>query len=79
MKYLILAHGSQRDYDSSAGTDDAEVTGLPAPMLLTDARAPARLTGLGEPISLHEQDRALWKAGSIRRGVDPVTRRPGGP
>ncbi|WNV88016.1 DUF6596 domain-containing protein [Umezawaea sp. Da 62-37] len=54
--------------------DDGEATGLLALMLLTDARAPARLTGHGELVPLHEQDRTLWKAGPIRRGVDLVTR-----
>jgi RNA polymerase sigma factor (sigma-70 family) len=54
--------------------DDSEVTGLLALMLLTDARAPARLGEHGELVPLHEQDRALWKAEPIRRGVDLVTR-----
>jgi predicted RNA polymerase sigma factor len=53
---------------------DSEVTGLLALMLLTDARAPARLTKHGELVPLHEQDRTLWKAESIRRGVDLITR-----
>jgi predicted RNA polymerase sigma factor len=54
--------------------DDSEVTGLLALMLLTDARAPARLTQHGELAPMHEQDRALWKAESIRRGVGLITR-----
>jgi RNA polymerase sigma factor (sigma-70 family) len=53
---------------------DSEVTGLLALMLLTDARAPARVTERGELVPLHEQDRTLWKAGSIRRGVELITR-----
>lgn len=54
--------------------DDSEATGLLALMLLTDARAPARLTARGELVPLHDQDRTLWKAESIRRGVELVTR-----
>nr|WP_042185322.1 DUF6596 domain-containing protein [Kibdelosporangium sp. MJ126-NF4]CEL16700.1 RNA polymerase sigma-70 factor, ECF subfamily [Kibdelosporangium sp. MJ126-NF4]CTQ88949.1 RNA polymerase sigma-70 factor, ECF subfamily [Kibdelosporangium sp. MJ126-NF4] len=54
--------------------DDSEATGLLALMLLTDARAPARLSRHGELIPLHEQDRTLWKTESIRRGVDLITR-----
>ncbi|GAA3987727.1 sigma factor-like helix-turn-helix DNA-binding protein [Allokutzneria multivorans] len=54
--------------------EDGEVAGLLALMLLTDARAPARLNEHGELVPLHEQDRRLWKAESIRRGVDLITR-----
>ncbi|MEU8381202.1 DUF6596 domain-containing protein [Streptosporangium sp. NPDC048865] len=54
--------------------DDSEAAGLLALMLLTDARAPARLTAHGELVPLREQDRTLWKAESIRRGVDLITR-----
>jgi RNA polymerase sigma factor (sigma-70 family) len=53
--------------------DDQEVTGLLALMLLTDARAPARVNERGELVPLREQDRTRWKAGSIRRGVDLIT------
>lgn len=53
--------------------DDSEATGLLALMLLTDARSPARVTEHGELVPLHEQDRTLWKADSIRRGVQLVT------
>ena len=54
--------------------DDSEVTGLLALMLLTDARAPARATENGELVPMREQDRTRWKAESIRRGVDLITR-----
>jgi RNA polymerase sigma factor (sigma-70 family) len=54
--------------------EDGEVTGLLALMLLTDARAPARTTEHGDLIPMHEQDRTLWKAESIRHGVDLITR-----
>jgi RNA polymerase sigma factor (sigma-70 family) len=54
--------------------DDSEATGLLALMLLTDARAPARGSEHGELVPLREQDRTLWKAESIRRGVDLITR-----
>jgi predicted RNA polymerase sigma factor len=54
--------------------DDSEVTGLLALLLLTDARAPARVARHGELVPLREQDRTLWKAESIRRGVDLITR-----
>jgi RNA polymerase sigma factor (sigma-70 family) len=54
--------------------DDAEVTGLLALMLLTDARAPARTTEDGDLVPMHEQDRRRWKAASIRRGVELISR-----
>ncbi|WP_329062837.1 RNA polymerase sigma factor [Amycolatopsis sp. NBC_01480] len=54
--------------------DDGEVAGLLALMLLTDARAPARVGEHGELVPLREQDRTRWKAGPIRRGVDLITR-----
>ncbi|GAA1587263.1 sigma factor-like helix-turn-helix DNA-binding protein [Actinomadura kijaniata] len=63
--------------------DDGEVMGLLALMLLTDARAPARANARGELVPMREQDRSLWKAGPIRRGVELVggamTRGPVGP
>ncbi len=49
--------------------DDAEVAGLLALMLLTDARRPARTNPEGELIPLAEQDRALWDRGLIAEGV----------
>ena len=47
---------------------DAEVAGLLALMLLTDARRAARTGPSGELIPLAEQDRALWDAAADRRG-----------
>jgi RNA polymerase sigma factor (sigma-70 family) len=48
---------------------DAEVTGLLALMLLTDARRPARTGPGGEPIPMADQDRGRWDAGLIAEGV----------
>lgn len=53
--------------------DDAEVAGLLALMLLTDARGPARTGPDGELVPMAEQDRALWKADQITEGVALVT------
>ncbi len=52
---------------------DAEVTGLLALMLLTDARRPARTGPHGELIPLSEQDRTLWNTDEISEGVRLVT------
>jgi RNA polymerase sigma factor (sigma-70 family) len=53
--------------------DDAEVTGLLALMLLTDARRAAR-TGPDEGlIPLNQQDRALWDRAEISEGVGLLT------
>ena len=63
--------------------DDAEVTGLLALMLLTDARRPARTGPDGRLIPMAEQDRSLWNAESIAEGValitDALPRGPTGP
>jgi RNA polymerase sigma factor (sigma-70 family) len=48
--------------------DEAEVTGLLALMLLTDARRPARTQPDGSLVPLAEQDRALWDQGQIAEG-----------
>jgi RNA polymerase sigma factor (sigma-70 family) len=48
--------------------DDAEVGGLLALMLLTDARRTARTGPGGELIPLAEQDRTLWDRQLIREG-----------
>jgi RNA polymerase sigma factor (sigma-70 family) len=53
--------------------DDAEVTGLLALMLLTDARRRARSGPGGELIPMAEQDRTLWDAGNIAEGVALIT------
>jgi RNA polymerase sigma factor (sigma-70 family) len=52
---------------------DAEVTGLLALMLLTDARRPARSGPGGELIPLAEQDRTRWDAALIAEGVSLIT------
>ncbi len=49
--------------------DDAEVAGLLALMLLTDARRAARTGPDEELIPLTQQDRALWDREQIREGV----------
>jgi len=53
--------------------DEAEVAGLLALMLLTDARRPARSGSDGELIPLDKQDRALWDQGAIKEGVALIT------
>jgi predicted RNA polymerase sigma factor len=53
--------------------DDAEVAGLLALMLLTDARRPARCGAEGELIPLTEQDRTLWDRALIVEGVALIT------
>jgi predicted RNA polymerase sigma factor len=53
--------------------DHAEVMGLLALMLLTDARRAARTGPGGELIPLDEQDRALWNSQAIAEGVALVS------
>ncbi|MGW3612323.1 RNA polymerase sigma factor [Micromonospora sp. NPDC005163] len=53
--------------------DDPEVTGLLALMLLTDARAPARIGPNGELVPMAEQDRGRWRADQITEGVALIT------
>lgn len=53
--------------------DDAQVTGLLALMLLTDARRAARTGPAGELIPLDEQDRTLWDREAIVEGVALVS------
>ncbi len=50
-------------------SEDGEVAGLLALMLLTDARRPARTGSDGELIPLGEQDRTLWDQRLISEGV----------
>jgi RNA polymerase sigma factor (sigma-70 family) len=54
--------------------DDAEVAGLLALMLLTDARRPARTGPHGELVPMDEQDRTRWNADQIAEGVALVSR-----
>lgn len=49
--------------------DDAEVAGLLALMLLTDARRPARTTSYGAVVPLLEQDRRHWDQAAIAEGT----------
>jgi predicted RNA polymerase sigma factor len=53
--------------------EDAEVAGLLALMLLTDARRSARTGPAGELIPLDEQDRGLWDREMIGEGVALVS------
>jgi predicted RNA polymerase sigma factor len=53
--------------------DDAEVAGLLALMLLTDARRAARTGPDGALIPLTEQDRSRWDADAITEGVKLIT------
>jgi RNA polymerase sigma factor (sigma-70 family) len=53
--------------------DDAEVAGLLALMLLTDARRAARTGPAGELVPLDEQDRTRWDQGLIAEGVALVS------
>jgi predicted RNA polymerase sigma factor len=50
--------------------DDAEVAGLLALMLLTDARRTARTGPDGELIPLDRQDRSLWDRAEIAEGTE---------
>lgn len=52
---------------------DAEITGLLALMLLTDARRVARSGPNGELIPLDEQDRGLWDQAVINEGTSLVS------
>ena len=52
---------------------DAEVTGLLALMLLTDARRPARTGPGGELVPLEAQDRARWDRALITEGLTLLT------
>jgi RNA polymerase sigma factor (sigma-70 family) len=49
--------------------DDAEVAGLLALMLLTDARRAARTDPSGELVPLDKQDRTLWDRHAIAEGL----------
>jgi RNA polymerase sigma-70 factor (ECF subfamily) len=62
--------------------DDAEVAGLLALVLLTDARRAGRETGDGHLVLLADQDRSQWDHAAIREGITLVRealvrRRPG--
>ena len=48
---------------------DAEVAGLLALMLLTEARRPARVSSTGDLVPLAQQDRVHWDRALIREGL----------
>jgi RNA polymerase sigma factor (sigma-70 family) len=52
---------------------DAEVTGLLALMLLTDARRAARTRPDGSVVPLAEQDRSRWDRARIAEGIELIT------
>ncbi|SDP55076.1 RNA polymerase sigma factor, sigma-70 family [Pedococcus dokdonensis] len=54
----------------AAGSDEPEVGGLLALMLLHHARRASRRTATGELVPLAEQDRSLWDTRLIAEGVD---------
>jgi predicted RNA polymerase sigma factor len=54
--------------------DEAEVAGLLALMLLTDARREARSGPSGELIPLDQQDRTRWHRAAIDEGTQLITR-----
>jgi RNA polymerase sigma factor (sigma-70 family) len=54
--------------------DDAEVAGLLALMLLTDARRAARTGADGELIPLDQQDRSQWNQKAIAEGIALISR-----
>ncbi|MDY7106218.1 MAG: DUF6596 domain-containing protein [Actinomycetota bacterium] len=53
--------------------DDPEVTGLLALMLLTEARAPARVDDDGGLVPLADQDRRRWSRGLIDEGSELIS------
>ncbi|MDQ1710441.1 MAG: hypothetical protein QOG49_1826 [Frankiaceae bacterium] len=55
-------------------SDDGEVAGLLALMLLTEARRPARTDAAGSIVPLDNQQRGCWNAALISEGVDLITR-----
>ncbi len=79
--YLVFNEGYSGDVDLAseairltrqlaAQTDQEEVTGLLALMLLHHARRPARTGHDGRLVPLAEQDRSLWNTLLIAEGVD---------
>ena len=54
--------------------DDAEVAGLHALMLLTDARRAGRLDDHGRLVMLEDQDRSRWDHGKVARGLAELAR-----
>jgi len=54
--------------------DEPEVHGLQALLELQASRGAARLDAEGQPVLLEDQDRSLWDAVSIRRGLAALDR-----
>jgi RNA polymerase sigma factor (sigma-70 family) len=54
-------------------SDEPEVTGLLALMLLTDARRPARTDAAGDLVTLEHQDRDLWDRALTAEGTALIT------
>lgn len=75
LQRLDLAHEAIRLTRSARALlpEDAEVAGLLALMLLTDARRPARTGQEGELIPLDKQDRSLWVREEIAEGTALLT------
>ena len=80
MLYVVFNEGYSGEVDIAAEairvtrqlvvlTDEPEVAGLLALMLLHHARRPARVIG-GRLVPLAEQDRTLWDVGAIAEGVE---------
>ena len=75
LQRLDLAHEAIRLTRATRSllSDDAEVAGLLALMLLTDARRTARTGPEGELIPLDKQDRSLWDGDEIAEGTALLT------
>ncbi|HUD98934.1 MAG TPA: sigma-70 family RNA polymerase sigma factor [Bryobacteraceae bacterium] len=75
LQRLDLAREAIRLTRSARGLlpDDAEVAGLLALMLLTDARRAARTGPDEELIPLNKQDRSLWDRAEISEGIELLT------
>lgn len=55
--------------------DDAEVVGMLALMLLSEARSQARVSAEGELVRLDEQDRELWNREMVEEGLELLDER----
>jgi RNA polymerase sigma factor (sigma-70 family) len=53
--------------------EEAEVAGLLALMLLTDARRPARLDSAGDLVTMEHQQRDLWDSALTTEGTELIT------
>jgi len=64
-----------RELLPEGAASSGEVAGMLALMLLTEARAAARVSSGGELVTLDEQDRGAWDAALVREGHDLVRAR----